>query len=162
MSTLSLTTSIQGLELREISEADSDVFYDLVQRNRVFLTRYGDYEELVCKTREEIRSEFAAPTPHDLRMGLWREEEFIGLLNMHEADPGIWVLGYWLGEAYTGRGWMTSACRALMEYVRSTRPVKEFWAGVRHANIESAALMERLNFSIYEELPDRKRYLAKR
>ena len=153
-----LPTGIPGVELRELTVQDAEAFFDLVQRNRAFLTRYGDYTDLVTKTREEIARDMAPPPAANLRMGIWREGEFMGLVNLYEAAPGIFVLGFWLGEAFTGHGYMTAACQALMVYARRTHTGKQFWAGVRHANFESAAVMERLGFAVYEALPDRKRY----
>ena len=48
--------------------------------------------------------------------------------------------------------------RALINYARGARGASEFWAGGRHANLESVRMVERLGFSVYEALPDRKRY----
>jgi ribosomal-protein-serine acetyltransferase len=91
-------------------------------------------------------------------MGIWRGEELMGRVDVGEVAPGAYVLGYWLGEEYTGHGYMTAACRAIMDYARQIWAVKEFWAGVRHVNVESIAVVERLGFSVFEEFPERKRY----
>ena len=106
----------------------------------------------------EIEEIFSSPADFYLRMGIWKGEELMGQVDLNQAAPGVFVLGYWLGEKYTGHGYMTAACCAVMNYARRTWPVKEFWAGVRHANVKSAAVVDRLGFAIYEELPDRKRY----
>ena len=153
-----LPTTIPGVELRELTGGDSTNFYNLVSRNRVYLTQNGDYEDLVKLTRLEIEEIFSSPADFYLRMGIWKGEELMGQVDLNQAAPGVFVLGYWLGEKYTGHGYMTAACCAVMNYARRTWPVKEFWAGVRHANVKSAAVVDRLGFAIYEELPDRKRY----
>ena len=133
-------------------------FFNLVNRNRVYLTQYGDYKDLVQMTLVEIEGTFSIQLGAYLRMGLWRGMELMGQVDLNPVAPGVFVLGYWLGEEFTGQGYMTSACRAIMDYAKQTRAVKEFWAGVRPANLKSAAVVERLGFSIFEELPDRIRY----
>ncbi len=154
---LIVPTALESVRLRGLTGQDAEPFLDLVRRNRSFLTRYGDYEDLVRATVEELRKEFSSKSD-SFRMGIWRKEELMGRLDTHEATSGAWVLGYWLGEEYTGKGYMTVACRALMDHVRRTRTVKEYWAGIRHTNKESIALVERLGFSLYEKLPDHTRF----
>ena len=154
---LVVATEFESVQLRGLTGQDAEPFFDLVQRNRVFLTRYGDYEELVKATVEELRKEFSSKSDA-FRMGIWRKEELMGRLDTYEAVPGAWVLGYWLGEKYTGKGYTTAACRALMAHVRSRRSVKGYWAGIRPINKESIALVERLGFSVYEKLPDHTRF----
>ncbi len=154
---LVLATEFESIQLRGLTGQDAKPFFDLVRRNRVFLTRYGDYEDLVKATVEEIGKEFSSKSDA-FRMGIWRKDELMGRLDIYEAAPGAWVLGFWLGEVYTGRGYMTAACRALMDHVRRARTVKEYWAGIRPINKESIALVERLGFSVFQELPDHTRF----
>ena len=153
-----LPTTIPDIELRPLTSRDAAEYYDLVQRNISFLTQYGDYEDLIRSTLADIKASFSSPPGDALRMGIWRGEALMGRVDLNPVAPGVYVLGYWLGEEFTGHGYMTAACRALIDYARSTWTVSAFWAGVRHANQESAAVVERLGFSVYEELPDRKRY----
>ena len=153
-----LGTAIASVELRELTARDSSVYLDLVQRNRGWLTRYGDYQDLVNCTLPDIESDFAKRPNGALRMGIWRGKDLMGRVDVAEVAPGAFVLGYWLGEEYTGHGYMTEACRVIMDYASRTRLVKEYWAGVRHVNLESIAVVERLGFSVYERLPERNRY----
>jgi RimJ/RimL family protein N-acetyltransferase len=157
-STPILQTGISGVELRDLKRQDAMAFFNLVNRNHIYLTHYGDYNDLVKMTLAEIERTFSIQLGAYLRMGLWRGMELMGQVDLNPVEPGVFVLGYWLGEEFTGHGYMTAACRAIMDYARQTRAVKEFWAGVRHGNLKSAAVVERLGFSVLEELPDRKRY----
>jgi len=153
-----IPTAIQGVELRQLAAADAQAFYDLVQSSRAFLTRYGDYQDIVDSSLADIAASLSALPDDYLGMGIWRGDEFMGQVDLNPVAPGELVLGYWLGEAYTGQGIMSAACQALIDYALQALPVTAFWAGVRHANHQSAAVVERLGFTVYEELPDRKRY----
>lgn len=153
-----LLTAIPGVALRPLAAKDAPLLYDLVSRSQAHLTQYGDYQELVELSLAEIQSSLSAPPGESLRMGIWRGAELIGRVDLNPVAPGVYVLGYWLGAAYTGHGYMTAACRTLMDYASQTRAVREFWTGVRQANRKSAAVVERLGFTIYEELPDHIRY----
>ncbi len=154
---LALPTAIPGVTLRQLTGQDTAAYYTLIQKNRAFLTRYGDYQELVQLTAAGINGNFSTPTEQALRMGIWQGQALAGQVDLTPVAPGVFVLGFWLGQAHTGQGIMPTACKAILEYACQTRPVKEFLAGVRLANVESAAVVERFGFSVYEILPDRKR-----
>lgn len=158
MSSSNLPTFIPGVELRPLVSSDAAAFFALVQRNRAFLTRYGDYTDLVSSTEAEIAAGFSNLAEGSLAMGIWRGAELLGRADLNSIKAGVYVLGYWLGEEYSGQGIMTAACRALIETAVQTCGAAEIWAGVRHANQASIRLLERLGFSVYDELPDRKRY----
>jgi ribosomal-protein-serine acetyltransferase len=125
------------------------------------LTRYGDYSEMTAASLEEHAANIAALPDGSLKMGIWAQHELAGEVDLNEAAPGQWVLGYWLGGQFCGCGIMSAACQALLAYALQNREVETFWAGVRHENSESAALMARLGFEVFEVfevLPERKRY----
>jgi ribosomal-protein-serine acetyltransferase len=141
-----------------LKRQDAMTFFNLANRNRVYRTQYGDYHDLVKMSLAEIERTFSIQLGAYLRMGLWRGMELMGQVDLNPVAPGVFVLGYWLGEEFIGHGYMTAACGAIMDYARQTRAVKEFWAGIRPANLKSAAVAERLGSSVFEELSDRKRY----
>ena len=154
---LVLATSIADVQLRELTVAQARELFALIQRNRAHLTQYGDYEDLAAASLSEIEQYFLDPPDANIRMGIWRRDELMGRVDLNPVAPEVFVLGYWLGSAYTGNGYMTEACRALIDHARSTLGAREFWAGVRHTNPKSQAVVERLGFSVYENLPERAR-----
>ena len=48
----------------------------------------------------------------------------------HLRDPGHFVIGYWLGGAFTGHGSMTAACRALIRSARDQVGAIDIFVGV--------------------------------
>jgi RimJ/RimL family protein N-acetyltransferase len=48
-----------------------------------------------------------------------RGEGLIGVLGLHPNEAGQVELGYWLGQSHWGRGYMTEAVRAALDWVRA-------------------------------------------
>jgi len=137
---------------------DASAFFRLVDANRDHLTQFGDYTELAGSTLEDITGYFANPRDNNVRMGVWISSELAGRVDLNPVAPGTLVLGYWLGRAYTGRGYATESCRAILDYGRRVLGASEFWAAVTHGNLRSVAVLSRLGFSAVETLPDRTRF----
>jgi ribosomal-protein-serine acetyltransferase len=80
--------------------------------------------------------------------GLWVREEFAGIIGYHEIDwqnrsAGI---GYWLGEGYEGKGYMTSACRVFVDYALLEMELNRIEIRCATGNLSSRAIPERLGF----------------
>lgn len=71
--------------------------------------------------------------------------EMIGYVCFHNAD-GFYDLGFRFHSVYQGKGYACESCRALMEYLVRTRPVKGFTAGTALNNTPSCRLLEKLGF----------------
>jgi len=155
-------TAISGVELRELTGGDALAFYELVHRNRRHLTQYGDYRDLAASTLQDVESYFADPPDNNIRMGIWRRaDELMGRVDLSPVAPGAFVLGYWIGSEYTGCGYVTGACRTLMDYATRELGAIDFWAGVTHGNRKSAAVLERLGFCFVERLEKHTRFHLK-
>lgn len=153
-----LPTELSDVELRELTGRDAEALHSLVARNRVHLTEFGDYEELVASSLDDLRGYFADPPDENLRMGIWRGAELMGRVDLVPVDPPDFGLGYWLGAEYCGHGYATAAVRALIDYSRQAFEVSAVWAGVRETNVKSRAVLERVGFSVVEVLPTHVRY----
>ena len=158
MTVPNLPTACSGVELRELTCRDVQAFFDLVCANREHLTRFGDHEDLAASTLESIEAYFADRLDSDLRMGIWQGDELIGRVDLSPVARRTFVLGYWIGSKHMGGGYATAACRALIDHARLALGATEFWAGVKHANLKSAAVVSRLGFTAYQDLPTRTRY----
>ena len=66
------------------------------------------------------------------------------------AGEGIFVrtahFGYWLGEAYWGKGVMTAAGRAMLEYLKADARFARLEAPVFEWNPSSMRVLEKLGF----------------
>ncbi|MFI6899624.1 GNAT family N-acetyltransferase [Nonomuraea sp. NPDC050394] len=142
-----LPTSVPELALRPLTADDAEAYYKLIVRNREHLTRNGDYEEVKVATLESVEREFVNPSDRNLRFGLWLEDRLVGRADLNPVDPPRYSMGYWLDEGVTGRGYMTAACGALIDFARVGLGATDVFAGVTHGNDRSVAVLERLGFT---------------
>ena len=69
-----------------------------------------------------------------------------GGLYYHE-DIDVWAVGYNLRHDRWGRGYVTEAERAIIEYVNSIRPIRELQGEFAQENVGSGKVMEKLGMS---------------
>lgn len=155
---LVIKTSIPEVELQELTVRNALEFFQLVTQNRDHLTQFGDYQDLAQSTLEEIEAYFSNPADVNIRMGIWRGSELMGRVDLHPVEPRAYVLGYWIGSEYSGNGYVTASCRAMIDYGREQLGATDFWAGVTHGNERSIAVLERLGFRRVERLEGHTRF----
>jgi ribosomal-protein-serine acetyltransferase len=141
-----LATDIGQVELRELQETDADRYYEVVDRNRQHLSRYGDYLAERDATLASVIEYFAAPPDHNIRLGVWHAGALIGRVDLNPVEPPRYAIGYWLDQAHCGRGFATSACAAAIGYAHRVLGATDIYAGVTHGDARSAALLHRLGF----------------
>ena len=83
---------------------------------------------------------FAIATPHEA-IGA------IALVLGQDVAAKSAEIGYWLGEAYWGRGIATAAVRALVEYGFGTFGIVRIWAEVFEWNPASIRVLEKAGFA---------------
>jgi ribosomal-protein-serine acetyltransferase len=141
-----IATAFPHPRLIELTPDDAQAYYDLVDRNRDHLTQHGDYLWLKEATPESVEAELSDPEHRNIRFGVWLDDRLIGRVDSNPHSPGNFVLGYWLGREYTGKGHATAACRALIDYVKETLGAQTIWAGVTKGNAKSETVLGRLGF----------------
>ena len=150
-----IATAIPNLRLVALSPEDTDAYYGLVDRNRGHLTQHGDFQELGEATPGSVAAELSAPDDRNARFGIWLDGRLIGRADLNPRTPGNFVLGYWLGSEFTGKGYATAACKALIAYGKAELGATTVWAGVTKGNAKSESLLARLGF---EAVADRGAY----
>jgi ribosomal-protein-serine acetyltransferase len=118
-------------------------YYGLVDRNRGHLTRHGDYTDLGVATPESARASLDNPNGRNALFGIWLGDRLIGRVDLGPRSPGRFVLGYWLGSEYTGRGYATAACAALIDYGKAELGATAIFPGVTKGNAKSEAVLAR-------------------
>lgn len=110
--------------------------------------------------------------PRDFDLGFWRETldrqiahfafsmferetgaggPLLGYVNFSEVVRGVFLacyMGYALAEKAQGRGYTTEACRAAIDYIFKEVRLHRVMANYMTANARSAAVLERLGFTI--------------
>jgi len=141
-----LRTSIPSLELSELESKDAATLHALVQDNRAHLTRLGDYTDLVDFSTEQLRDQLSADEPR--QFGILHAGTLIGTVTLIKYQPTIYGLGYWIASSQSGRGYMTEAVRAVIDFAASECGAEEIWAGITPTNEPSIKLVRRLGFEL--------------
>jgi RimJ/RimL family protein N-acetyltransferase/8-oxo-dGTP pyrophosphatase MutT (NUDIX family) len=153
-----LATARRELSLRELTVADADHYFALIDRNRLHLTSHGDYAGMATITLAQVQASLATPTDDNTRFGIWLGGRLVGRVDLNPYNPPNYVLGVWLDESTTGKGHATDACRAAIAFARSHLRAGDIWAGVTHGNDPSVALLGRLGFERVAELEHHTRF----
>lgn len=146
-----IATDLPSLRLVALGPDDAEAYYALVDRNREHLTQHGDYTELGRATPASVAEELRDQQVGNARFGIWLDDALIGRADLSPRVPGHFVIGYWLGGEYTGRGYATRACAALIRHGRDTLGATAIFAGVTKGNAASEALLGRLGFRAIED-----------
>lgn len=76
-----------------------------------------------------------------------REPELlVGMIGLRLTGPGEASLGYWLGQAYWGRGYATEAAHGLVDLAFMFTQLRQLTAAVRVINPASRRVLERCGF----------------
>lgn len=140
------------LELRLLTEAHSQMLYDLIERNRVYLRTWlswVDSTRALDDTRRMIRFGLRQHARSSgMNAGIWYHNQLVGVVSYNYIDTvrGLTEIGYWLDEAHQGYGLMTAACRAMTDYAFSWLALKRVEIRCAQHNIRSRAVPERLGF----------------
>lgn len=111
-----------GARLILFHERHADALYHLTERNRERLRLWlpwVDQTTTPAATRGFIRgtiNQFAEG--NGFQAGIWQDAQIAGTIGYHYIDEvnGKTELGYWIGAEFEGRGLITRACRALIDY----------------------------------------------
>jgi ribosomal-protein-serine acetyltransferase len=140
------------VRLRLLEESDVDELHALIEDNRDHLARWLAWAE--TQTREDTqafvrrtRSQFAADD--GFQQAIVCDGRISGVVGLPGVEPlsrstGI---GYWLAEGCQGRGIMTTAVGALVDYAFGPLGLNRVEIRVATENGRSRAIPERLGFT---------------
>ncbi|MDF3056977.1 MAG: Ribosomal-protein-serine acetyltransferase [Rariglobus sp.] len=150
--TLLLLTDQPSLRLRLLRTEDAGELFALVDRNRAWLRTWLpwlDANTTVAHSLSFIESMRLDHASGDrLACGLFFKGDLIGVAGPHVIDRAnrACQMGYWLDEAHTGQGLMTSAVRALIDHAFTTMGLNRVEIRAAPGNDASQAVCERLGF----------------
>ena len=98
----------------------------------------------------EILAQRADERPYAITL----DGSFIGVVGFSYFKEGPPELGYWLGEPYWGRGYMTEAARALLDAAFATRLYPQVRARALASNTASLNVLEKAGFRRVREGTD--------
>jgi len=107
----------------------------------------------------KARTEFERETAYIFRIGLRARGEFIGGIGLHlKKEHQKAVIGYWIGEPFWGKGYMTEALKAVLTFGFESLNLNKIQAVHKELNPQSGKVMAnliqyRLTKREYEHLP---------
>jgi ribosomal-protein-serine acetyltransferase len=142
-----------GIDLRLLEERHAEAVFALADRNREHLRPWlpwVDYTKSADDVRRFIREtldQFANNL--GFHAGIWVHGELSGGIGFH---PINWLnrntsIGYWLGASFQGKGIVTQACRACIDYAFRELKLNRVEIRCAPGNTRSCAIPERLGFT---------------
>ena len=140
------------IELRILREEDASALFALTDGNREHLRRWlpwVDATKAVDDTLRFIKEAEAQLRRNDgFQAGIGYRQELVGVAGYHYWN---WSnrkteIGYWLAERFQGKGIMTRACGALVDYAFDKLGHQRIEIRVAAGNVRSRAIPERLGF----------------
>lgn len=146
-----------GVYLRAPRMADFEEWSALRGRSQAFLAPWEPVWPHDDLTRTAFRRRLRR-YEHDLREESGyaflafrtSDEAMLGgvtLTNLRRGAAQSASLGYWMGEPFAGKGYMTAAVGALVPFAHSLLRIRRIEAACLQSNERSIRLLERLNFA---------------
>jgi RimJ/RimL family protein N-acetyltransferase len=124
------------------------------------IVKHGDNPRVARTLRDRFPHPYTRADAATFLASVWRQqpESDFAIATRAEAIGGIGAhrlsdvhrlsaeIGYWLGEAYWGRGIATLAVRALSDWLFATTDVERLFASVFEINPASARVLEKAGY----------------
>ncbi len=142
-----------GLELRVLQPEHATELFQLTHANRDHLRPWlpwVDNTNAIQDTLDFIKNGLDQYARLDgMQLGIWQDDHIAGTIGYHTWDfrHGRTELGYWLGTAYTGRGIITRATAALVDYAFDVLELHRVEIRCAPQNVKSCAIPQRLGFT---------------
>ena len=136
----------QDVELRPLESAHADELFSLIEENRDYLRQWLVWVD--ANTTARHTEEFIRSSDGRLACGIWYRGDLVGVIGCQSTawSESTGRIGYWLAESLQGRGIVTRACRALIEYAFTSLGMGRAEIFCVAANRKSCAIPERLGF----------------
>lgn len=147
----------EGVFLRAPELRDYQEWADVREGSRAFLTRWeptwaadetsrGSYRYKLRRYTEDARDDKA----YALFVFREQDEALVGGVTLSNVRRGVALaasLGYWAGEMYANRGYLTAAVRAVVRYAFDDINLHRVEAACQPDNIASRRVLEKAGFS---------------
>ena len=142
----------EHVELRLLRERDAEELYALIADNRAYLAEWMPWPaaQTLEGTQQFIRlTRRQRADDNGFQAAIVIDGAIAGVVGFHAVD---WAnrttsIGYWLAEAFQGRGTMTEAVRALVDHAFDAWKLERVEIRAAPGNARSRAIPERLRFT---------------
>jgi ribosomal-protein-serine acetyltransferase len=162
---LVIQTARRGVFLRQLVLEDAVPLFELIDRNRDHLSQWNESTARRYPRLSAVQKSIKKPSnPDRLRFGIWDRKVMVGSINL-TPDPDFATLasiGYWMGSEYEGRGYATTATKALTLWGFSIRGFSSIIALVHRDNRASFKVLWRSGYRVLTRTSDNKTIVLKR
>lgn len=147
----------QNVYLRTPTAGDFDDWAELRYSSRVFLMRWeptwpeDDLTRLAFRRRvKRYAQEFRDDNSYAFFLFRRQDDRLLGGLTLSNVRRGVaqaCSLGYWMGEPYAGRGYMSAGVRAIIPFVFDSLRLRRIEAACMPTNAASIRLLEKVGFT---------------
>lgn len=141
------------IKLKSIGLTDAEILFKTIDANREYLRKWLPFIDYVNRVEDEENFIKVLLTPNDV----WGEDVFLiyykgsfaGLISLKfnrlDRPNKKTEIGYWLTEAFQGKGIITECCRRLIEYAFKELDLNRVQIKIASGNRPSIRVVERLN-----------------
>lgn len=142
----------EEIDLKLLELEDAPALFGLVDANRNYLRKWlpwvdtnvvlEDSKAFIQSSQEQQKQNLG------FQCGIWYRHQLVGIIGFHRID---WLnrnaeIGYWLSEAFQGKGIMTQSCRYIVDYAFTLLQLHRIQIRCATENKKSFAVIERLGF----------------
>jgi ribosomal-protein-serine acetyltransferase len=139
-------------ELRFLHLGDAEKLFLALEQNRSYLRQWLPWLDMNTRIEDSrnfintVKMNFIAKGSHTF--GIFFEHKLVGIIGIHDLDQDNQKtsIGYWLSEAYQGKGIMTRAVSAVLDYAFHDLKMNRMEIRCATGNQSSRAIPERLGF----------------
>ncbi len=143
----------ENIDLRLLQLNHAEELFALTDTCRPYLREWlpwVDSTKTVEDTKafiEFTKKQFASN--QGFQAGIWYQDKLVGVIGYHGFNLAhkLTSIGYWLNEEYQGKGIMTKACKAMVDYALSDLKFNRVEIRCAEKNNKSRAIPERLGFT---------------
>lgn len=151
MKTLKVT---DGIELRPFEVTDSNLCYEIIVKNRIFLEPWlpwirrthsvSDLQKRFEWFLEKMKTQEAA------NLGIWHSNKIVGGIGYfgHDPENHLLEIGFWIIEDAQGKGIATASCKVLQDYLFDEVKINRIEMRCSPQNERSQAVANRLGYSL--------------
>lgn len=143
--------------MRSRSYDAEPAIYALIDKDRAYFAPWIEWmreytPEMLHQNVIETYRETAEGTLY--LFDIFYEGTFVGAVDAHNVVAGSSAeLGYWVGQDYIGKGLATTCTQALIDYLRTTYTITQFYAVIEDHNAASIRVAEKLGFKRDDTAP---------
>lgn len=141
------------LYLRMLTGRDAEDLFLLTDASRDYLREWLPWVDATASLEDSVQfikhTLLSYENKSGLTSGIFYNDELVGVISFNTIDSlnRCAEIGYWLGQSYQGKGIITRATKALIDYGFSTYQLNRIEIQCASKNKKSQSIPERLGFT---------------